>query len=94
MLKGIAGVSILDALKEKTILKFIEEANVNNYAPHPDLEPGIQEIINADLKAFRNDEDGTLSRVYIDLTLLLNDSERIDIVLEDEFYGEGFYYVW
>ena len=80
MIKGIAGVKILDALREKTILKFIEEANVNNYAPHPDLEHGIQEIINADMNVYRNDETGVVKSVYLNLTLLLNNNERIDIV--------------
>ena len=46
------------------------------------------------MNVYRNDETGVVKSVYLNLTLLLNNNERIDIVLEDEFYGEGFYYVW
>ena len=91
-MKGIAGSNMLEVLSKENIERYIQEADANNYGPYYDTENGYV-ITNAYMNVYRDDETGKIRRVYVNLDLKLPHGEDIDVVLEDEMYGEGFYYV-
>ena len=91
-MKGIAGSNMLEVLSNENIDRYIQEANENNYGHYYDTEDGYK-VTNAYMNVYRDDETGKVSRVYVNLDLLLPHGESIDVVLEDNIDGDGFYYV-
>ena len=91
-MKGILASEMSDMLSNKNIDRYIQEADANNYGSYYDTEDGYV-VTNAYMNVYRDDDTGKVSRVYVNLNLLLPNGEKIEVVLEDEMYGEGFYYV-
>lgn len=91
-MKGISASKISEALSNENIDRYLQEADANNYGPYYDTEDGYV-VTNAYMNVYRDDDTGKVSRVYVNLNLLLPNGEKIEVVLEDEMYGEGFYYV-
>ena len=91
-MKGILASERSEVLSNENIDRYIQEADSNNYGPYYDTEDGYV-VTNAYMNVYRDDDTGKVSRVYVNLNLLLPNGEKIEIVLEDEMYGEGFYYV-
>ena len=91
-MKDISASKISEALSNENIDRYLQEADANNYGPYYDTEDGYV-VTNAYMNVYRDDDTGKVSRVYVNLNLLLPNGEKIEVVLEDEMYGEGFYYV-